>query len=150
MTDTGPDPTVTDDTTEFLYSTPGAERAFDDPAACYEAELDGDDHLDSPTIQKWTTKAAAKDLPSVDYTIEWVIEFAAMETTEDGYKDWEYAGGRDDVKAAFRVALDLLASHVHYRLCDRLVGTHTVTWTETGEPLLDGEPMYRKAEGATA
>jgi hypothetical protein len=139
------------ETSEFLYSLPGAERAFGDPAGCYEAEIDWDEnaHTRPWTIEKWTAIPASRDLPSVDHVIEWVIELAADETTEDGVKDWEHAGERDDVKAAFRAALDLLGRHVSYRLCDSKVGEHTVTFDAAGEPLLDGEPMYEKREATT-
>lgn len=139
----------TETSADFLYSLPGAERAFDSPEACYEAEIDWDEYAHDRewTIEKWTAVPASRDLPSADHVIEWVTELAAEETTEDGVKDWEYAGKRDDVKAAFRAALDLLGSHVHCRLCNRRVGTLTVTFTDDGEPLLDAQPMYAVAVG---
>lgn len=132
---------------KFLYSLPGAERAFDSPQACYEAEIDGDEdaHDRTWTIEQWTIAPASRDLPSAEHAIEWVTELAAEETTEDGAQDWEQAGKRDDVKAAFGSALGLLAKHVNYRLCDKLVGTMVVTWDENREPLLDSKPIFGKA-----
>lgn len=139
------------DAPKFLYSLPGGERAYDSPEDCYEGEIDWDEDAQDRewAIEQWTVAPAGRDLPSVDYAIEWVIEHATMETTEDGAEDWEQAAKRDDVKAAFGLALGLLAKHVNYRLCDRRVGTLTVTWDENREPLLDGNPMYGKT-GATA
>lgn len=66
-----------------------------------------------------------------------------METTDAAIDDWEDAGKRGDVKAAFRAALDMLAGHVRYRLCDRRVGMLTVTWNDAGQPFLDGKPLHR-------
>lgn len=131
---------------DFLYMLPGSERAFDDPAAVYEAEIEWDEDATGRSwpIEKFVAEPASASLPSLDYMIEWVCELAAEEGPDDSAWHWDKAGARDDVRAAFRSALDLLASHVHYRMCGKLVGNHQLTFTESGEPLLDGSPcMFR-------
>lgn len=75
---------MTDPAAEFLYSAPRSERAFDDPVDCYEAEFDGDDDRTPRTIEKWTAATPARDLPSVEHTIEWVVEHATNDVSPGG------------------------------------------------------------------
>lgn len=142
---------------QFLYCLAGDERAYTDPAECYESCLEpfvddatttvpGETHV----IEKWTVRTAANELPGPELTIEWVIEHACMEVTEGGVDDWEHAGKLPEVVQAYRAANELLASKVSWLMCGEKVGTLTVTWSAAGEPLLDGEPMYVKREATDA
>ncbi len=147
----GSDPEAAHGDGGFLYSVPGAERAYDDPVACYEAQIDGIPPRGETTIERWTATGSSASLPTPEHMAEWVAEHSSDETVfEDEAEQWAAAAKEPDVLAAFKTAGELMARKVTWRRCDTLDGKHTVTWSETGEPLLDGEPMYVKREGAAS
>jgi hypothetical protein len=131
---------------EFLYSLGGGELAYSDPADVYEHEIATHDDLRPRiVIEKWTAVTAHRYLPRVDDTIERAVEYGADDMGVDGAADaWDDAGKVPEVVAAFRAALDLLASHVHYSMCGEKVGEYVLTFDADGEPLLDGEPMCKR------
>jgi hypothetical protein len=132
---------------DHLYSLGGGETAWDEPADVYEHEIAPHGDTQTRIIEKWTAVTAHRYLPRVDDTIERAVEYGADEMGTDGSADaWSDAGQVPEVVAAFRAALDLLARHVNYSMCGEKVGEHVLTYDAAGEPLLDGEPMYRTRE----
>ena len=129
---------------DLLYGVPGAEIMYTDPCTCYECDIEPDlIEATSYTIEEWTARPISWSIPSAERTIELV-----MEQVED-----EYSGEDDLLSAAaieacipsFSAALQVLKSKIReWMQADRLVRLMTITFDEAGEPLLDGEPLYRK------
>jgi hypothetical protein len=138
--------------TPLLYGVPGAEELHDDPAACFEADIepwweDGDHMVDAWQIEEWTSLPARTHLPTTDWIIDHVTEWLADngDITEPGMDSWERHAKAPDVVDALDAWLDRWASRVGYLYADRHVRTLTVTRDPDGQPLLDGEPMYQPA-----
>lgn len=133
-----------------LFGIPGAERLHLSLQDCYESDIDPwhDEPDHQPKmIEEWTVAPKRAHLPDASCVVDDIVERCA-----DGYELDEYAvdeieniGKRDDVKAAADALLDLIASKITYRMAEKLVAEHKVTWTEEGDPLIDGEPLYVKA-----
>lgn len=135
---------------EMLYGVPGAEVLWDDPAACWEAEIDpywaDSEAVAFWTIEEWSVYQPAHHLPHRDVIVECVCEMIADcgEVSEGAADAWEDAARDPEVQAALDAWLTLWASKIGWRQADRLLRTLTVTRDSAGEPLLDGEPMYVK------
>lgn len=135
---------------ERLYGVPDAEHLHFDIATAYELQVEPglDVHDRCPAvIEEFTVHPPERHLPTADRILEWIIE----QTCEDGDVSEEYAERLADIDAIgvvehFRSSL---ASLVTYRMADKRVAEHQITWDELGEPLVDGEPMYRRS-GADA
>lgn len=139
-------------TDDRLYGIPDAEHMHFHLADAYENQIDPyvDEHDRRPQqIEEWTSVSVGASLPSADYLIELAGEMAVDDLTEDGWYDIENAGKHPEVLAAFIAALDLWASKTKYRMADKLIRTWEITWDDNGEPLADGEPIYRKAHQET-
>lgn len=144
---------------QFLYCLSGDERAYTDPAECYESCLEPFAEDDTTTvpgrahvIEEWTARPAGSYLPDPKNIAERVAEWAADEMgVDDAWDDhWGKACKDPEVIAAYRAAGELLASKVSWLMCGEKVGELTVTWTADGSPLLDGEPMYVRREDTDA
>lgn len=135
-----------------LYGLPESEDLYFDPASVYESEcepfIDPIEEREagrSFTIEEWTVHPPQEHLPKVghvlDFIAEWPDEWGEV---SEGYS--EHLGkamDNDDVRAAVQALIDVIASKVTYRMAAEQVATHKVTWDDEGEPLLDGERMYR-------
>lgn len=158
---------------ERLYGLPSDEHLEFDPATVYEHEswLNAQDdtweerestdplvpgYMEpvpppgfSFVIEEWSVAPPRRHLPAADRVLDYICEWVSDngEIDEDGYDAWSSHADDPDVVAAFDAALDLLASKITYRMADKLVATHVVTFDAAGEPLLDGEPMYHPAAG---
>lgn len=135
-----------------LYGEPGAEHMCFDPAEVYEnldieAPLTPDYTIE---IEEWSVSPPTHHMPSAERALEYIVEWTGEngQIDEDANDQWIAASAEPDVVAMMQAALDLLASKVTYRMADKLLRTLTVTFAETGEPLLDGEPLYVKAAGS--
>lgn len=139
-------------THDFLYGEPGDELMSSDPVDVFENWHDADHPEPEPiVIEKWSVHSPASHLPDLDRVLDYVTEQAVDGNGDEAYdENWNQAAAEDDVRAAFRAALDLLASHVTYRMADQKVGEHVITWAEDGTVLLDGQPMATPTEPATA
>ena len=133
----------------MLYGVPGAEVLYDDPAACFESEIDpwwedGDHMVDVWEIEEWTSLPSRHHLPTIDWIIDHVAEWVADNGMVDecGVDLWDRHARDADVVAALDNWLDRWASKVSYLMADKCTRTLLVTRGEDGEPLLDGEPMY--------
>jgi hypothetical protein len=132
-----------------LYGVPGAEVLHLDPAAVYESAIDPwvDEHDRRPwEIEEWTVAEKIDRLMRTVDIVERVVEWTVDDTCPDeqACEDIERAGRDPEVVAAFESARQVMASKLNYEYADKRVATHTVTWDDQGEPLLDGEPMYVK------
>lgn len=133
-----------------LYGTPGADRMHFEPETVYE-EIDSDFDEErgqghSAIIEEWSVHDPKYHLPAAHVVLEWMDEWVA----DNGEIGEDYALNSafdEEVIASTRALLDLIASKVTYRQADKHLRDMTVTWDVDGEPLLDGEPIYRKAPG---
>jgi hypothetical protein len=130
-----------------LYGVPGAEVLHFDIGACYETDIEPwlheRDHAPR-VIEEWTCRPVAEHLPPGDWLIDRLLEWVADEGLLDeyGYDAFELACQGEDVMAAAVALRSVIASKVNYRMADKLVAEHSVTWDDADEPLVDGEPLY--------
>lgn len=139
-----------------LYGLPDDEYLELTPEDVYERDIEP--HLPAEpirpgkaveTILEYTVTDNRKLLPSVDGVVTDIIEVAADgPVTEEWYEAAVDATKDEKVVSAFNKALDLLASKIRYWMADTVVAEHELTFDENGQPLLDGEPLYRPTQGA--
>lgn len=133
-----------------LYGRPGDEYLCDDLATVYEqAECDWDENHrpDLVLIEEWTVAEPIEHLPTAAIALEGIIEhYVSEEVVECVWDSWEDATAADEVIASMQATLDLLASKVTNRMADKHVATHIVTFDDEGEPILNGERLYRPVE----
>ena len=132
-----------------LFGIPGAEQLHLDLVSCYESDVDPwvDEPEHAPkVIEEWTVRPVVDHVPKaeviIDEILEWIGE--AGELDEYGFEAFSDACHGDDVKEAVEAVRVLIGSKVRYRMAEKLVAEHKVTWTADGEPLIDGEPLYVK------
>ncbi len=139
---------------ERLWGPPGAEQLELDAAAAYESnEYDFINDGNEPRImEEWTCSPLGEFLrPNVELLIGNLVEAVAdQDTSEDAWDSIErmHLERDPDVIAAFEAAVAVLRSKLNtngYRMADKLVAEHTITWVGE-EPYMDGEPMYVKRE----
>jgi len=133
---------------ERLYGLPYAESMDFELSTVYDRWHDDfadDEPKPDVVIEEWTVHPADDHLPHIDRLMDWLVEWVCEngEIDEDATECWESAARCEDVTLAFAEAMDLLASKVTYRMADELVAIHTVTHDADGNPMLDGEPLYR-------
>lgn len=131
-------------TTDRLYGRPGAEYLYDDLATVYE-EADWGERPDRVEIEEWTVTEPIEHLPNATTALEYLAECACDELVEHVWCTWETAATDPDVVAAMQATLELLASKVTGRMASKHVATHTITFDDEGEPILNGERLYRPA-----
>lgn len=135
-------PPYVQDPEERLFGLPGAERLDFGPEEVWESHVEADD-LTPMKIEEWTVVSQANLLPSAETILDHMLEhWVAEEVIEEVWESWDYAQRLPDVVAAFRRAMDLLATKVTGRMADKRIAVHTVTYTDEGEPLYDGEPFF--------
>lgn len=131
---------------ERLYGVPGTEHMHDDPAGVYESDIEEWASIAEPqTIEEWTVKPVIDTVTSADCILDDIAERMGDEMDENGHDELHKVIRHPEVVEAAEALRQAIASKVHYWWVDRLVATHTVTWDEKDQPLLDGEPMYHKA-----
>jgi hypothetical protein len=135
-----------------LYGLIGAEYLQNDPATVYEnweCHVEPEDRPERLVIEEWSSEPLGKKLPDSWSVIEHIIENASDDLGfEDAYEALHNAGENPEVVVAFDAALKLWASKMEHgwRYGDTLLRELVITWDESGEPLIDGEPLYRKVE----
>jgi hypothetical protein len=140
-------PTDADDVR--LWGLPGAEYMHFDYGSLYESEIEPYGEFDPPKpdtkveIEEWSVKPARDHMPSSLGVVEWLQEW--VEENGEIAGDFDITFDFLAVRKAADALLDEAARHVTWRMADKKLATHWVTWDEQGEPLLDGEPMYVKA-----
>lgn len=132
-----------------LFGVVGAETLWDDPAAAYEQQIEAyaDEHDRRPVvIEEWTVHPPRDHLRSAADIVDWLLECAADDMVAEDWSEAMEQHSRDpEVLAAAETLLDTLAARATYRMADKRVAEHTITWDDAGEPLYDGEPLYRAA-----
>jgi hypothetical protein len=136
-----------------LFGLPGAEHMRNDEVDVYEADIDGrttGNPEEVWIIEEWTCGSVRFGSNTAECMAEDAGEKLCddLEFDEDGADAIGRAAAHPDVVAAFQEALDLLAKKVNYRMADKKVADHRVTFDADDEPLLDGEPMYRTVEAS--
>lgn len=137
-----------------LYGLPGAEYMWDDPAAVYElwADVDHDasvDMSDGPSliIEEWSSNGVGHFLKTASEIMGWLLEWLYDSEITDNVADMiADVTIPQHVFDAFDAARQALAECLPGRMADVHLRDLTVTWDESGGPLLDGEPMYKPAE----
>lgn len=134
-----------------LYGVPGAEQLHTELAACYESDIDPwhDEPANAPrVIEEWTTAPVSAHMPSGDWLItnflDWVADEGMLD--EGGFEHFTAACESADVREAAEHLRTLIGSKVTYRMAEKLVAEHRVTWNEQGDPLVDGKPLYVKRD----
>lgn len=128
------------DETPNLFGYPDSEVLYDDPATVWESEIEPfiDTDSDDPAyaesgwdVEEWTSERAYRPGEA-----EWLLEsFLTFHRLTN-----------DQAVIAAVAALDaLLVEKITYRNAVEKVATHRITLVD-GEPMWNGEPMYRKAE----
>lgn len=127
-----------------LYGLPYAETLHDDIGAAYESHTDSLDEDDRTpfVIEEWTVSPPAAHFPDASDLVLRLIEDAADECGDGYYEDAEHLTRDPEVLAAAEALLGLLAGQIRYRMADKRVAEHEITWDDEDEPLLDGARLY--------
>lgn len=133
-------------TGERLFGVPGVENLHDDLGAAYESQVEPyvDEHDRRPrVIEEWTVLPAGSTFRSAADIVDWLCEDAADDAPDGFYDSIAHLDRDPDVLAAAEALRAALIKHVgSYRIADKRVAEHTITWDDAGEPLVDGKPMY--------
>ena len=134
-------------TEQRLYGLPGAESMHFDPETVYETSIEPyvDEHDRRPqVIEEWSVLPPISHVPLADSILEYIVEWVAEDgmITEGGYEQWDRLTKDPEIIAAAENLRTVLASKVQFRMADRHLRDHLVSWDEEGEPLLDNQPMY--------
>lgn len=134
-----------------LYGFRHDEYLQTDPAVVYERWLD--DRYDPPTADETPLEIiewSVVDLNTQITSADWILERIAEDIGDEcGYGEAGEAASKacqhpDVVAACETMRAEIAAKFTGWLTADRELRTLTVTWDANGEPLLDGEPMYRK------
>jgi hypothetical protein len=127
---------------------------------------------DELTIEEWTTTPLRHSMPEWDEGIliyetdtdrylswngsAWIVisgrvgcsisisDCVLDDVGMEGARDCVFEAATEEVASAFSVALDLFGSKmIGWRMAAELVASHKITHDADGEPLVDGELMYR-------
>lgn len=134
---------------ERMYVLDGNERGHDDCGALYECDIEPDlvedpgPHLKPIEVEEWTVKAGRDLMPRADIIVERIAEDLYEDGGEFADRAIEAIADDDAVTAAAEKLLDAMARHCSYFLANKRVATHTISWDAQGEPLWNGERMYR-------
>lgn len=137
--------------TEFLYGLPGAEQLYDSPNAVWECEIEDyaeDDETGPWTIEKWTARQPHEHLPSGERVWGWISDWVADSSNSEIGEEWwdDFASWQLDAVEDLNAVLFKIGQRVTFRMAYEKVGEHVLTVSDDGVVLLDGQPMYRKAD----
>ena len=136
-----------------LYGFRHDEYLHTDPAVVYERWLD--DRYEPPTadetplaIIEWSVVDLNTQITSADWILERIAEDIGDEC---GYGEAGEAASKacthpDVVAACEAMRAEIAAKFTGWLTADRELDILQVTWDANGEPLLDGEPMYRRVQ----
>lgn len=139
-----------------LYGLAGAEYLHTEPESCYETDIEdyyydveqSQLHLQPPVeIEEWDVHPPEYHMPNADRLLEWIEEWTYDMGEIMG--EFELPINEPEVKEAAETLLTTIASKTWFRMARNKLGSLWVTWTEDGEPLLDGKQMYTKTGGIT-
>lgn len=135
-----------------LFGLDGQEWLQNDLATVYEnweCDVEPEDRPERLEIEEWTSKPIGEGVQSVGRILEHLYDWLCDDDIVlDPHADRvEKVFADPDVEASFAVARAVLVNKLNatgWRNADRRVATHVITWDEAGEPLVNGEPLYRK------
>lgn len=136
-----------DDADERLWGTPGAEMMYLDVGTAYESEIEmwvDEDRDKVWKLEEWSVQPQGSTVPSPGAILEWMEESACDELVEGGYEQIADITKDPEVRSLAEALCQAFVKRVTFRMADKLLATHVVTFDADGEPLLDGEPMYVK------
>lgn len=130
-----------------LFGIPGSEYLESSLQDAYERYIDPCfDEKSEWEIEEWTVVDPRSQMPQVEMIAEYVAEWIADDVMfEEAYESWEKALSHPEVVEALGKAFDLAATKVTFWMADKRVATHKVTF-DGEEPLVNGQPLYRKVE----
>ena len=141
--------------TDKLFGRDGDEWLQNDLATVYETWESDNDPADPEqrkpfVIIEWSAKPIGEFVQSVGRILERLYDYLCDDDIVLDPMDERVAKvfSNPDVEASFAVARAVLVNKLNatgWRNADREVKRHHITWDEAGEPLVDGEPLYRKA-----
>jgi hypothetical protein len=147
---------------KYLYGFDGDETLEDYPEAVYERWADDYDYRpndmlghdwgrpDRLLIEEWTAGPGDEFLPTADRVLDWMAEYFGNECMFDAAaEDIAEATEDPEVVAAMEQMRKLILSKTKFSFAQTKVRDLIVTWDDDGQPLLDGEPMYRPAKEAS-
>jgi hypothetical protein len=129
-----------------LFGIPDSETLWPDLGAAYEQQVEWDRDESGPEsriIEEWTVAPPTVHLRDAAGLVEWLLEDAADNAGAEGYYDDTEHLARDPELVALADALIAgMASRITYRVADRRVAEHVITWNADDEPLVGGFPLY--------
>lgn len=133
-----------------LFGLPGSEHLETDLGSAYEMHVEpyDDEHDRRPVvIEEWSVLPAGSTFRAADSIVDWLCEDAGDDAPEGWYDSIAHLD-RDPVVLAAAEALRaaLIARATPYWIADKRVAEHTITWDDEGEPLVDGERLYRTSQ----
>ena len=136
-------------TADRLYGLPDAERMHSDIDSVYDCDIDGyrtEDQRGPWVIEEWTVQPVTFHPYYAESVAEDACETLSDELGEDPAGEIHEAASSPEVIAAFRTALDLLASKVNYRMADEHVASWKLTIDDEGEQHYVAVPVDTKED----
>lgn len=128
----------------YLFGVPSAEDLYDDIITAFELQIDpmlGNNPKDGEFyyIDQWAIRGTKDLLPTKEMLIDWVTEWAYGETFSEGYA--EDVSDSAPLEQISKV-IDEWTNKITYRVSGRKVARHTITFGKSGEPRINGHPLY--------
>lgn len=126
-----------------LYGLPFAEALYATPGMAYRHSGVEDMRPGPVVIEEWSVVDPREHMPTPETILSSIAEWVAEEgmVDEDFSEQVDHATTTEAAIAAAEALVDTLLVFVNRRMAKDIVERHTVTWTPSGTPLLDGEPM---------
>jgi hypothetical protein len=136
---------------ERLFGVPDSETMWLDLGSAYEQQiepyLDDEGNRSPKIIEEWSVCPTTAHLRDPRALVDWLLEEAADSAGAEGYyDDTEHLARNPEVVALAEALIAGLASRIAYRVADRRVGEHVITWDENDEPLVAGVRLYVRRE----
>ena len=113
-----------------------------EPTLRKENDLSWPDHV---AIEEWTATPLRHNMPDAERLVEWITEFTCDDAQEEAYETMCDAS-TPTVYAAFQKLLDEFGQTLTgWRQANKRIASHLITFDEEGEPMLEGERLYRPA-----
>jgi hypothetical protein len=130
---------------ERLYGLPGADILHADIATVWEVDIDPFREADQVgwVVEEWTVADPADSLPSPAMTVESAASWISDEWCED---PWPSTPPDEDARCldlARQLHVAIAACVTYHQAAELVASHHIVLDAVTGEPTLDGQPLYR-------
>lgn len=134
-----------------LFGLPWAEALYATPGMCYRHSGMEDMRPGPVVIEEWSVVDPHSHLPEPEHILSYIAEWVADNgEVDEGFDEQvQHATSTAAAVAAAEALVDTILVFVNRRMAKDIVERHTVTWTPSGVPLLDGEPMGGRRPEAT-